>query len=235
MPARGLGGQADLAAGVVRGLVDDDRVAALGRDARGLEPGGAGADDHDAARRLGLGDRVRLLELAAGRGVVQAERHAALVDAVEAVVGADAGADALLLAAQDLRDDVRVGHVGAGHADHVELAAGDGVAGGGDVLDLGGVEGREVGRGADLAGEVEVRGGAHALHRDHVGQAGVGVDVALHHVEEVDHAAVLQAAGDLQPVGLGQAARQVLVAGVADADDEVVADSGRGSPSACRR
>ena len=77
-----------------------------------------------------------------------------------------------------LRDDVRVGHVGAGHADHVELAAGDGVAGGRHVLDLRRVEGREAGRGADLAGEVEVRGGAHALDRDDVGQAGVGVDVA---------------------------------------------------------
>ena len=153
-----LGGEADLAAGVVGGLEDDDRVAALGGDARRLEAGGAGADDDDAARACGRGDGVRLLELAARRGVVQAERHAALVDAVEAVVGADAGADALLLAAQDLRDDVRVGHVGAGHADHVELAAGDGVAGGGDVLDLRGVEGREAGRRADLAGEVEVRG-----------------------------------------------------------------------------
>ncbi len=149
----------------------------------------------------------------------------ALVDPVEAVVRPDAGADALFLAAQDLRHDVRVGHVGAGHADHVQLAFGDRVAGGRDVLDLGGVEGREVCRGADFAGEIQMRRAAHALHGDHVGQAGIGVDMPFHDVEEIDHAAGFQAARDFEPVFLREPAGKVFVAGVANADDELAADA----------
>src|SRR3546814_15364308 len=89
--------------------------------------------------------------LAPGRRVVNAERLVALVDAVEAVGGADAGADLPLAAGGDLVDDVRVGEVGAGHADHVELALGDGMARRRHVGDrseerLGGQEGVRTGR-----------------------------------------------------------------------------------------
>ena len=76
--------------------------------------------------------------------------------------------------AMTLRDDVRIGDVGAGHADHVELALGDRMAGGRDVVDARGVEHRELGRGPHLAGEIEMRRRAHAGDRDHLGQRRVG-------------------------------------------------------------
>ncbi len=88
---------------------------------------------------------------------MDAEGRAALIDAVEAVVRADAGADILLALLDDLAHDMRVGHMRPRHADHVHLSRRDRVAGGRDVGDLRGMEGREVGRGADLAGEIEMR------------------------------------------------------------------------------
>jgi hypothetical protein len=98
-------------------------MAARGGDPRRLEPGGAGADYHDLARRpVRACDHVRHTGLSPGRGIVDAQRLATLVDAIDAVTDPDAGADALFLAAQDLGVDVRVGHVRSRHADHVDQA-----------------------------------------------------------------------------------------------------------------
>ncbi|MNY25467.1 hypothetical protein D3C86_1592520 [compost metagenome] len=99
------------------------------------------------------------------------------------------------------------------------------MAGGGHVRNLCRVKGGEVGGGANLSGEVQVRRVAHALDRDQVGQAGVGVDMAAHDVEKVDHAAVFQAPGNVQAIGRGQPAGHLLVAGITHADNELMADS----------
>ncbi len=91
-------GQTHLSARLARGLEHHDLVPALGRDARGLQAGGPGADDHDFAPLVGARDLVRHRQFASGGGVVQAKGLAALVDAVEAIIGADAGADLVLAA-----------------------------------------------------------------------------------------------------------------------------------------
>ena len=78
----------------------------------------------------------------------------------------------------DLSHDMGVGHMGAGHADHVELARGNRMTRRRDVLDLGRMEGGKLRRGPDLPGEVEMRRALHALHGDHVGQGGIGLDMA---------------------------------------------------------
>ncbi len=201
------------------------RVAALGGDPRRLQPGRAGADHDDAAARaFGRRDDMRDRRLAPGGGVVDAERLAALVDAVEAVGGADAGPDLVLAALQHLADDVRLGEMGARHADHVELAGGDGMAGSGDVGDAGGMEDREAGRRAHLAGEVEMRRRAHAGDGDHLGQQSVGLDAAADDVEEVDAAGGGEPLGDLDAFGARQALLEILVGHQADADDEVRPD-----------
>ena len=74
------------------------------RDARGLQPGRAGADDDDAARRRrGLRDDMRAC--VASRPVAalwMQSASRALIDAVEAVGRADAGADLVLAARHDL-------------------------------------------------------------------------------------------------------------------------------------
>ena len=95
----------------------------------------------------------------------------------------------------------------------------------GYVLDLCRVEGGKARGRPNLAGKVKVWRAAHALHRDQVGQTCIGVDMATHHIEEIDHAAFLEAARYLQTVLRRQAAGQVLVAGVAHTDDELRANA----------
>ena len=133
-------------------------MTARGGDPGRLEPGRAGADHHDLARRpVRRRNHVRHRGFAPGRGIVDAQCLAALVDAIDAVADPDARADALFLAAQDLGDDVRIGHVRARHADHVDQALADRMVRGRDVIDPRGVEGRHAERGPDLPGEREVR------------------------------------------------------------------------------
>ena len=97
--------------------------------------------------------------------------------------------------------------MGAGHADHVHLARCDGIACGGDVRDFRRVEGGESGGRADLAGKLQVRRVAHALDRNHVGQARVRIDVPAYHVEEVHQPAVLEHVRHLQAFVGGEPAR----------------------------
>ena len=119
---------------------------------------------------------------------------------------------------------MRVGHVGAGHPDHIQEAGRDRMTRGRHVGDLGRVERRHSGRFAHFPSEVEVRGVAHPLDRDQVRHRGVGVDAALHDVEEVDHPAIGEALGNLDPFVEINAALFDLVGGVADADDKLVSD-----------
>ena len=162
--------------------------------------------------------------LAAGRGVLDAERVAAGIDAVDAVAGADALADVVDPAFHQLADEVRVGDVGAGHGDHVDMAFGHRAAGGVEVGDALGVEDRDVDLALDGAGEEQ-----EGRHRErHVGQHdGVGQMVArlpAQDVGEVDQPALRIGAGDGDAVLVRQAVVDQLVAGHAHADDVVVAD-----------
>ena len=98
---------------------------------------------------------------------------------------------------------------------------------GGDVLNSGGVESREVCGCPDFAGEIQVWRAWHSLDGDDVRQTGVGVDMSSDDVEEVDQAAVFQAPGDFEAVLFANPAFEQLVAGVAHANDELVANPPR--------
>ena len=199
-------------------------VPTSGRHPRHFQPGRAGADHDDLFRRPAApADDVRDRRLAPGGGVVDAQRLAALIDAVEAIGGADAGADLVLAPLHHLLHDVRIGDVGARHAHHVELAGGDGMARRGDVGDARGMEGREFRGRPHLAGEIEMRGGAHAGDRDDPGERGVGLDRAADDVEEIHLARLRQKPGDLHALILRQAGGKILVRHHADADDEFFA------------
>src|SRR5579864_7073232 len=102
LAANVLRGQADLAAGIVHRFEHDDLMPALARHARGFETPGPRAHDDDLALRRGRLDRLRQLEFATSRGVVNAQRHAALIDAIETVVRADTRPDIVLPALDDL-------------------------------------------------------------------------------------------------------------------------------------
>ena len=102
--------------------------------------------------------------------------------------------------------------MGAGHADHVELAALDRVARGRDVLDAGGVKGRQPRLGAHFAGEIEMRRRALAHAGDDVAQRLLAVDMAADHVEKIDEPRSRQPARDGEPLLPAQAPLPVLVA-----------------------
>ena len=167
-----------------------------------------------------MGDR----RLAPGCGIVDADRLAG-IDRIDAVAHADTGADLGFASLRDLPRDVRVGHVRARHADHVELAAADRMARGGDVLDAGGVKGRQAGLGAYFAGEVEMRGRALAHARNHAAQSFIAVDMALDHIEKVDEAGTGQTARDRHTLVAAQAALPVFVADEPRAKEEIRTDA----------
>ncbi|MCY1530661.1 hypothetical protein D9M68_658570 [compost metagenome] len=152
-------------------------MAALCRYPRGFHAGRPAADHHHLALRPGgfLDDVRHAHVLAGGRGVLDAEDVEALVLAVDAVVGADALLDLVDLAHLDLGDQVRVGDVRAGHADHVHVAAFEDAGGLVRVLDVLRVQHRHVDHFLDAGRQVQegLRRVAHV--GDHVGQGIVGV------------------------------------------------------------
>ena len=92
---------------------------------------------------------------ARGGGILDAQHVEALILAVDAVVGTDALLDLVELAHLDLGDDVRVGDVGAGHADHVDIAAFQDALGLVGVLDVLGVDHRNRDDFLDAGGQMQ--------------------------------------------------------------------------------
>ena len=108
-----------------------------------------------------------------------------------------------------------------GHAHHVAVAFLDGARGGRQILDVVGVEDGQVGDLLGGAGEIEElgRGKAHVRHVD--GKCRVGEHVPAHHVHEIDMAAGPETPQNLQALLHGIAAFEQVVAGDADADQEI--------------
>ena len=174
---RSAGGDGDLPAEAVLLLEQGHVVATLGRDTCRLHAGRATADDHHLAFHTGgfLDDVWYAHVFTAGGGVLDAQHVQPLILAVDAVVGADALLDLVDLAHLDLGDQVRVGHVRAGHADHVDVAAFEDARGLVRVLDVLCVQHRHLDHFLDAGRQVQegLRREAHV--GDDVGQGVVGV------------------------------------------------------------
>jgi len=201
-------------------------VATLGGDARSLHPRWPGADHHHLA--LGPGgfvDDVRHAHVfTGGRGVLDAQHIQALVLTVDAIVGADALFDLVDLAHLDLGDQVRVGDVGAGHADHVHIAAFEDARGLVRVLDVLRMQHRGLDHFLDPGRQMQERLRWITHVRDDVGQGVVGIATRADHTDKIEHAGVVVILGDLLHVLVGQAVRMELIAAQADADAEIRAD-----------
>jgi hypothetical protein len=214
--------------GCRRRLEQRDLMAPRSGDARRLQAARPGAHhDHLAPGTIGARDAVRHRRLAPGGGVVHAQRVIALVDPIEAIGRADTGSDFHLTPRGQQPRDMRLGDMGAGHADHVEFACNDRMPRRRHVLDARRVEHREARRRAHLAGEIQVRRRAHPHDWDHPRQRRVGVHVAADHVEEIHFSPRHQAAGDLDAFRAREADVPVLISHQAHADDE--ARIGRGA------
>ena len=116
-------------------------------------PAGAAAGNQHATLRHGRLDLVGQLALVAGGGVVEAGR----AQLAHAMRRAHAGAHPRLVAAGELRDQLRVRDLGPGHRDHIEQPLADRVPCGGELGDAGGVEDREAHRLPEGAGPGEKR------------------------------------------------------------------------------
>ena len=219
-PARAHCRQADLPAGFGCRFQHRHRMATLRTHPRGFQPCGASADDQHFALGRRWRNRMGQGEFAPGGRVVYAISLATGVNAVQAEVAAHAGAYGVFAAFQNLAHDVRVGHVGAGHAHHVELAAGNRVARGVHVLDLGRVEDGHIHMLAQAGGKVQVRRAAHALHWNHIGQACVGINMAADDVQKIHHPGVRQVARNANALQRGDAAGPHLVGHAAHAQNE---------------
>ena len=160
---------------------------------------------------------------APGSRVLDAQRVLSREHPVDAIGGAHTLADVLGPALHDLLHDIGIGHVAAGHGDHVDMAVGDRAGRRLGVGNRSRVEHHHPGLGPHGTGQVKLGGGA-LVHAGHgIGEGLVVLHLAADHVQVVDHAAVGEYLGDLHTVGLGQPAFEILVARKAHADDEVVA------------
>ena len=167
---------------------------------------------------------MRHRPLAPRRGVVQAQRVAADVDAIEAVAGTDAGADPLLLAPHHLRDDVRVRHVGAGHRHHVEETLAHAVLGRREIRDARCVKDREPGLALHVRRDPHERGTRPGHARNRLRQPALVPDLPRDHVHEVAQAGVGVVLREREAILLVETALLQLVAHHPESDQEVVPD-----------
>ncbi|MNQ74466.1 hypothetical protein D3C85_892230 [compost metagenome] len=119
---------------------------------------------------------------------------------------------------------MRVGDEGAGHADHVDVAALENTRGLVRVLDVLRVQHRYLDHFLDAGRQMEegLRREAHV--GDDVGQGVVGIGARTDHADEIEQAGVVVVLGDLLHVLVGQAVRVELVAGDTQAHAEIVTD-----------
>ncbi len=162
-------------------------MTTLGSDPGGLHTGRAGPDDDHLALGAGgfLDDMRHAHVFTGGRGVLDAQHIQPLILAVDAVVGADTLLDLVDLAHLDLGDQVRVGDVRTGHADHVNVAAFEDTGGLVRVLDVLRVQHRNLDHFLDAGSQVQERLRREAHVRDDVGQGVVGVATRADHADEV--------------------------------------------------
>ncbi len=118
---------------------------------------------------------------------------------------------------------MRVGHVRAGHADHVKMAFGDGVARGGDVGDARGVKHRQTEFRLHCRGQLEIGRGRRSHDRDDVAQRLVGLDPPLDDVQEIHPDTGDQATRDLEALVAADRPLLTLVDHQPQANDEVLA------------
>ena len=192
--------------------------------ARRLQSRRAGADDNDAFFNRGRGDLVRHRFFAPGGGVVNAQRFAVFVNAVEAVAGADARADSLLFAALDFDDNHRIGDVRARHSNHIDLAFAHGVARRRRVDHARGMKHRLRDDALNRRRAFEMRRERAAQIGNHPRQMIIVMQRAAIDIEKIDQAARRQFARNRRAVRRAQPAGAVFVADHARADNAIVAD-----------
>ena len=199
-------------------------MAPLCRDTRRLQTTRPGAHDHHTLPRIGRGNHMRHRKLAARGRVVDAQRFARLIDAVQTIGRPDTGPDIILAPRADLLHDHRIGHMRPRHADHIQQARRNGMPRGGDIGNARGVKRRHARLSPHAPREIEVRRTFHALHRDHIRHGRIGMDLPPDHVQEIHLPAVPKPSRNLQPLRLVNPALGGFIGGISDTDDKLRPD-----------
>ena len=142
---------------------------------------------------------------------------------IEAVGGANAGPDPVLVAAGDLVDEVWVGHLRSGHTDKIQQPVGDRMPGGGDVGDACRMHHRNCKALLDPAGKIQERRRGRAHRRNYLRQALVVENCAFDDTQEIN-AFVHQRFDGTQPLLFIDAVNMIFVHGGAQADDKIGPD-----------
>ena len=222
-PPSGRRGKQDLTSGPRGGFEERDGMAAKGQNPGGLKTGRAAAHHHGPPGHAGPRDPGIEPGLAARGDVVLTQGVPAAVDPVEAVSRTDAGANARRLAARQLVDDVRIRHVRACHAGHVDMAFRNGPVGCRRIGEPCSLQRHETAGLAHPARQLDVGGNrpghaGHGFRQAHVGPAIGSVDV-----ENVGNTVAADHAGDRDPFLGRQPVLVALVGTEPDADENVVA------------
>ena len=216
-------GDAQLPAGTVAALDEDDLVSLPGGDLGGLHAGRTGPDHHDAAPEGGLdqGARTEFLLVTGGR-IMHTRRMGDGEQPVDAaLVAADAAADLVEPPFGDLVDGFRVGDLLAGHGHQVGVAEVEDIGGIVRIVDPADRDDGDVHDGFHRGGQA-LPDSLRVLHVRHVLVCLV-VCGGLH-ADVVDLAGRGDGLGDLLGVPDGQTARAEIVALQIDADQVVGSD-----------
>ena len=202
-------------------------MAPFGCHPRCFQPGGTRTYHDDLPAWAGcLLDGMGNGCLTPSCSVMNAKRLAAFIDAVEAIGCTHTWPDFVLAPLHHFADDVRIGDMSPGHADHVQLTIRNGMSGRGDIGNTSRMEGREFRRCLHLAGKVEMWGGTHAGHRDDLGQCRIRFNRPPDNVEEIDLSGLGQLLRDFHAFLFRKAGGEIFVCNEPNADDELVANSG---------
>ena len=153
--------------------------------------------------------------------VVDAQRVTRLINAIKAVGRANAGANIVLAPFDDFAHYMRVGHMGAGHSDHIQQTSLHRVSCCCHVGNAGSVEGWHTRGLADFTCEIEVGGGPHALNRDHVGHGRIGMNAPFDNVQEIHLTCRGNTFGNLQAFVMRNATLLDLISRIAQANYEL--------------
>ena len=127
---------------------------------------------------------------ATGRGIVDTQSHATLINAIKAIVCPCARPDRFFAPLLDFAHDMRIRHMRPGHADHVQMTSRNGMARGCNVLDARCMESRHSSCPPNVASNVQMRRTGHARDRDHFGHCRICMDATSVNVQEINHTAV---------------------------------------------
>ena len=114
------------------------------------------------------------------------ECFAPLIDPIQTIGRPDTGANILFSPLHNFLNDMRIGHVRARHAHHVQLPRRHSMARGRNIRNTRGVKGRQSNLGPHASREIQMRRAFHTLDGNDIGQGGIGMNATANDVDKIN-------------------------------------------------